>query len=361
MKRLLLIVLTAALTLGLTGCALYRLLVTDQIKDGGGGMENPDAYRAGRELVELSWQQSHLYSSRCFSLELYLEDDAPVMSGSLQRPGGDERLETGKDAFSDTIPWTLTWVQWYSLQNAAAELELPPYRAPSPDALDETDSKLTIVWSKDGVQSTEVLDGSGAQALETLVLSTAQEAYDASRQARELIAVGQTQTLTRFYWDQRAPSGSDCFSFRLTDAPSALREGAGAAFSYRYRTQSGELVSRTNVPLSPEQAQEALARIGQALRALELPAYRPGAYPQDTADSYLAATWSDDAWTFTNLYSGADAGTLFSLLTELAGQAEAEYLARPVPEGGWVCERCGAPNGSNVFCTECGSRHSAEK
>ena len=49
-KAALITVLVIAL-LAPTGCSLYRLVVTSQIKDGG-RMENPDAYRAGKELVE---------------------------------------------------------------------------------------------------------------------------------------------------------------------------------------------------------------------------------------------------------------------------------------------------------------------
>ena len=356
-----LIAVLAIAMLALTGCSLYRMVVTSQIKDGG-RMENPDAYRAGKELVEVSWRQSSDNYYRCFSLRFYQENDMPLLTGWFpSRSGGDEVRKSGTDAFSDPIPWQLTWVQWFELQNTLAESALPAYKKPSADAVDGTDSELRVVWRTEDGEERQSLSGSHAEALETLVLGIAEDAYAASELEAEQHEVRETAVLTGIYWDQRAPSESDCFSFRLKDAPGALREGMGAAFSYRYRTQSGEPVSRTNVPLSPEQAQQALTHIGQALRAQELPAYRPGAYPQDTADSYLAATWSDDDQTFTNLYSGADAGTLFTLLTELAGQAEADYLARPVPEGGWACERCGAPNGSNVFCTECGSRRSAEK
>ena len=48
-----LITVSVIALLALTVCSLYRLVVTSQIKDGG-RMENPDAYRVGKELVELS-------------------------------------------------------------------------------------------------------------------------------------------------------------------------------------------------------------------------------------------------------------------------------------------------------------------
>ena len=65
-----LIAVLAIAMLALTGCSLYRMVVTSQIKDGG-RMENPDAYRAGKELVEFSWRQSSDNYYRCFSLRFY--------------------------------------------------------------------------------------------------------------------------------------------------------------------------------------------------------------------------------------------------------------------------------------------------
>lgn len=63
-----LITVSVIALLALTGCSLYRLAVTSQIKDGG-RMENPDAYRAGKELAEFEWRQNHRNYYSCFSLK----------------------------------------------------------------------------------------------------------------------------------------------------------------------------------------------------------------------------------------------------------------------------------------------------
>lgn len=48
----------------LAGVLLYRYFIGSRIQDGG-RMENPDAYRAGKELIEFRWQQTHTNSNRC--------------------------------------------------------------------------------------------------------------------------------------------------------------------------------------------------------------------------------------------------------------------------------------------------------
>ena len=53
-------------------------------------MENPDAYRAGKELIEFRWQQTHTNSSRCFTMHFYLENDLPVLTGRFLSPDGGE-------------------------------------------------------------------------------------------------------------------------------------------------------------------------------------------------------------------------------------------------------------------------------
>ena len=103
-KAALITVLVIAL-LALTGCSLYRLVVTSQIKDGG-RMENPDAYSAGKDLVEFEWRQNHRNFYRSFSLKFYLENDMPLLTGWFpSQSGGDEVRESGTDAFSNPVPW----------------------------------------------------------------------------------------------------------------------------------------------------------------------------------------------------------------------------------------------------------------
>ena len=71
-------------------------------------MENPDAYRAGKELIEFRWQQTHTNSNRCFTVYFYLENDLPVLTGRFLSPDGGETRENGRDASSTPIPWQLT-------------------------------------------------------------------------------------------------------------------------------------------------------------------------------------------------------------------------------------------------------------
>ena len=64
---------------------------------------------------------------------------------------------------------------------------------------------------------------------------------------------------------------------------------------------------------------------------------------------------------FTNNYCGESAQSIFTLLVAFAGETEAGIFSRPVPDGGWKCPECGMPNGSSVFCAECGARRSAKE
>ena len=91
-------------------------------------MENPDAYRVGTELVEFEWRQNHRNYYSSFSLKFYQENDMPLLTGWFpSQSGGDEIRESQTDAFSNPIPWQLTCVQWFELQNVLAESELPEY------------------------------------------------------------------------------------------------------------------------------------------------------------------------------------------------------------------------------------------
>ena len=67
--------------LALAGTVLYRYFIGSRIQDGG-RMENPDASRAGKKLVEFSWRQNHMNYYDCFTLHFYLEDDVPVLYAS---------------------------------------------------------------------------------------------------------------------------------------------------------------------------------------------------------------------------------------------------------------------------------------
>ena len=131
-------------------------------------------------------------------------------------------------------------------------------------------------------------------------------------------------------------------------------------FSYRYQDGDGKPIFRKNAAVEPEKAQAYFSSIGQELRALELPVYHPSVSPDGAENSCISATWQDGGEVFTNNYCGAGAQSIFNLLAAFAGETETGIFSRPAPDGGWKCPECGMPNGSSVFCAECGARRPAE-
>lgn len=139
------------------GCTLF------QPSDGGGRMDNPEANRASKELVEFTWEQTSSDIEECYDLGFYLEDDYPVVKGSF--------FDTNKNeiVISDEEPWDLTWVIWYDLQNTLDEMELAT-------ANTTTTNKITIVWrNDDGTTETKEFDGSNANDLKEKVLTMMNE------------------------------------------------------------------------------------------------------------------------------------------------------------------------------------------
>ena len=323
-------------------------------------MENPDAYRAGKDLAEFEWRQNHRNYYSCFSLKFYQENDMPLLTGWFpSQSGGDEVRESRTDAFSNPNPWQLTWVQGFELQNMLAETDLPEYRKPSSDAVDETDSEIRVVWRTDDGEKIQKCSGSHAEALEALVLGIAEEAYAASKLETEQREVRETAELIGIYWEQNASSARDCFSFLLTERTMPSRSEKQMLFSYRYQDGDGKPIFRQNIAVEPEKAQAYFSSIGQELRVLELPVY-PGVCPDGVADSYIAATWQGGGEVFTNDYCGDSAQSIFNLLAAFAEETEALIFSRSAPDGGWKCPECGMPNGRSVFCMECGAMRSAK-
>lgn len=358
LKAALIIVLAVAF-LTLAGVLLYWYFIEIRTKDGG-RMENPDAYRAGKELVEFSWQQNHMNYYGCFTLHFYLENDMPVLTGRFLSMEDGETRESGKDAFSNPIPWQLTWVQWFELQNMLAESELPEYQEPSPDTRDETDSKICIVWRTVDGESTEICSGRNADALETLALHIAEEACIASQFEEELHEVSETASLVGIYWEQNAASERDCFSFLIDERTLLSRPEKQMYFSYRYQGGDDTPIFRKNTAVEPEKARACLSSIAKELRMLDLPAYRPGAHPQDTVDSCITATWADGDTSFINRYDAQAAQVVYELLVEFAEETDVWVFSMPAPENSWKCTSCGMLNGSNVFCVECGTKRAAK-
>jgi len=218
-----LIVLVSIVVLTLTSGFLYRHFVGNRIMDGG-RTENPDVYRADKELVEFSWYQNHMNYYSCFSLNFYLENDMPVADGWFLNYEDGEKRQSEEDAFLNPIPWQLTWVQWFELQNMLSELKLPEYQEPSPYVMDETDSKIYVVWrTKDG-NITEKLSGNNANELKDLVFRIAEEAYVASQLEEQPYEVNETAKLTGFYCNQNAESenGWNCPSCGMNNGNSVF-------------------------------------------------------------------------------------------------------------------------------------------
>ena len=358
--KIALIVVLVIAVITLAGALLYRFFIGSRIQDGG-RMENPDAYRTGKELVEVEWRQNHMNFYRSFSLKFYQESDTPLLTGWFPSQSGDDEIrESQTDAFSNPIPWQLTWVQWFELQNVLAESDLPAYRKPSSDSYDEVDSEIRIVWRTDDGDEAQTLSGSHAEALEALVLSIAEEAYAASKLETEQREVRETAELVGIYWEQNASSARDCFSFLLDERTMPSRPEKQMLFSYRYQDSGGKTIFRRNAAVEPEKAQAYFSSIGQKLRALELPVYHPSASPDGAENSCISATWQGGGEVFTNNYCGESAQSIFHLLVAFAEETEAGIFSRPVPDGGWKCPECGMPNGSSVFCAECGARRPAE-
>ena len=71
------------------------VFIGSRIQDGG-RMENPDAYRAEKNLVEFEWRQSHRNFCSSFSLKFYQENDMPLLTGWFpSQSGGSEVRECG--------------------------------------------------------------------------------------------------------------------------------------------------------------------------------------------------------------------------------------------------------------------------
>ena len=183
--KIILISVSVIAFITLAGVFLYWFFIGSRIEDGG-RMENPDAYKAERVLVEFEWRQNHSNFYSSFSLKFYKENEEPLLTGWFpSQSGSDEIIENRTDTFSNPVPWQLTWVQWFELQNVLAESELPAYRKPSFDSYDEVDSEIRVVWRTDDGDETQKLSGRHAEALETLVLDIAEEAYAASKPERK--------------------------------------------------------------------------------------------------------------------------------------------------------------------------------
>ena len=118
------------------------------------------------DLVEFSWHQSAMSHDGCFDFWMKTTEEdpeTPYLYCSYTDPETRERIELGDEMFKNcpTIPYE----RWQELADFLRKAELAPYKAPDPNLLDATDSKLELTWSADGQQLTEAFDGRSADGL----------------------------------------------------------------------------------------------------------------------------------------------------------------------------------------------------
>lgn len=140
---------------------LYRYFVSNQIKDGGTGMENPNATVDGKELVKFSWKINSNISSDNFDLNFYIEDETPKVNGFFY----------DKNELINLDSIALTWSKWFELQNIIAQTNFSEYKT-------SDDSKITIIWNIDGKEDTNQFDGSNQNDLKDKVINIINEAYN---------------------------------------------------------------------------------------------------------------------------------------------------------------------------------------
>lgn len=137
-------------------------------------------------LVEFSWHQSAMSHDGCFDFWMKTTEEnpeQPYLYCSYTDPETRERIELGDEMFiyraerqkkggaevtteteNERCP-RIPYERWQELSDFLRKAELVPYKAPDPNLLDATDSKLELTWSADGQQITESFDGRSADGL----------------------------------------------------------------------------------------------------------------------------------------------------------------------------------------------------
>lgn len=137
-------------------------------------------------LVEFSWHQSAMSHDGCFDFWMKTTEEnpeTPYLYCSYTDPETRERIELGDEMFiyraerqkkggaevtteteNERCP-RIPYERWQELSDFLRKAELVPYKAPDPNLLDATDSKLELTWSADGQQITESFDGRSADGL----------------------------------------------------------------------------------------------------------------------------------------------------------------------------------------------------
>lgn len=111
-------------------------------------------YRAGRQKKGGAGEEAEAESK----LESAAESES---EGKIKAENESAVNEETEDIRCPKIPYE----RWQELADFLRNAELAPYKAPDPNLLDGTDSKLELTWSADGQQLTESFDGRSADGL----------------------------------------------------------------------------------------------------------------------------------------------------------------------------------------------------
>ena len=167
--------MSAVAFIALAGVSLYRYYI-----DSGFKMEVGWKTRIHTEQEKIWWNLSgdrttgilQLLFTEILPGEGYASADRPVSNQS-----GDEMRKAKRMRFSTQSLGSLRGCNGLNFRICwQGESDLPAYRKPSPNVQDETDSEIRVIWRTDDGNEIQKLSGSHAEALETLVLSIAEEA-----------------------------------------------------------------------------------------------------------------------------------------------------------------------------------------
>lgn len=111
-------------------------------------------YRAGRQKKDGAGEEAEAESK----LESAAESES---EGKIKAENESAVNEETEDILCPKIPYE----RWQELADFLRKAELAPYKAPDPNLLDGTDSKLELTWFADGQQLTESFDGRSADGL----------------------------------------------------------------------------------------------------------------------------------------------------------------------------------------------------
>ena len=195
-KRIILFAVLAILIIGIGGVFLYRHFVLDKIMDWG-GMENPDAVSEPEEtqeipetaeLVSFHWHQNGMSYGDCFTFRIYVagqDPPGPRLRCSYTDMETYERIEIGDELEDEACP-PVSLERWAELSDFLRNAELPAYRAPDPNLLDATDSRIQVTWCDGDEQFTNCYDGTYAHDLLKLLQDIAGETYRKAEAEAEL-------------------------------------------------------------------------------------------------------------------------------------------------------------------------------